>query len=130
MPQSGIEDADFLVDESLCDTDLTTNPTAGTVLCTLTPPAGLYKVDTRYFFTGTIGGNEALDNLSLRKAGNEVQRLLTAGTTATNVSECWRGLTHLIRVNGSQTITIVAVANAGNAAAAYHTALIATKVGN
>lgn len=115
--------------ESLSSYQQVLNPTADTAICTLTPTeAGLYQVEVRYFYNGTAPTGSDVNNLSLRKNGVEVQRLLASGNGPSNTGDFWRSCVCGVRLNGINDVISVNAKGDATTGTVYHAVLVITKV--
>jgi len=112
-----------LAAESIANYGTATNPLAAAAIATLTTPAaGVYTVVAEAVLSGTIGAAD-LNNFEVRKGATVLQTIIVPAVTLQRGSVTLR-----ILVNGAQSITINATANASGVAAVYNAALTATRV--
>lgn len=109
--------------DSVANAASATNPTANTAIATITTPAaGVYSVQVWAMGTGTIAAGDAF-NMDFRVDGTSIAKMPVPAVANVPVST-----TFVMTVNGAQSFTVNAVANASGASAVYFAQLVATKL--
>lgn len=113
--------------ETLTSTGYVVAPVVGAAIATIAaPPAGLYKVDLSAFFDATVVAGTDRNNIGLYRAGTLIYTLPIAGAAAA-ASYDPTDASLVVRLNGSQNLTLQAIVNA-SAAAGYSAGLSATLI--